>query len=96
MTGAISYDLVMDADMSFVEGVYRLGAGEWQVCIFSKKTVEEPGWHTCTWESGVSGIVVHVPRAFRLNMASVEDLLSQALNVETWERVQGPDSMRLR
>jgi hypothetical protein len=86
----------MDDDMSFVEGTYCLGAGDWQVCIFSKRAVEQPAWRRCTWESGVSGIVVHVPCAFRLNMASVEGLLSQALNVEVWERVQGPDSMRLR
>lgn len=31
----ISYDLVMDDDMSFVEGTYRLPGGDWQVVIVS-------------------------------------------------------------
>ena len=31
MHAEISYDLVMDDDMSFVEGTYRLLGGDWQV-----------------------------------------------------------------
>jgi hypothetical protein len=33
MKGEISYDLVMENDMSFVEGTYRIENGEWRVFI---------------------------------------------------------------
>jgi hypothetical protein len=95
-TGEISYDLVMDDDMDFVEGTYRLDGGEWQVFIFSKCPVQQPIWKPWPWESGVSGIVLHVPLTAVLNMASVEKLLTQALGVRTWERARGPDSMQIR
>jgi hypothetical protein len=93
--GQISYDLVMDDDMDFVEGTYRIGGCDWCVFIFSKRLQEEPTWRASTWDSGVWGVVVQVPRKMRLNMASAESLLSQILGVRTWERVRGPDSMQL-
>src|SRR3954449_4542267 len=48
-------------------------------------------WKTRTWDSGVSGIVVHVPEMMPLNATSVECLLSDILGVGEWKRVQGPD-----
>jgi len=30
MQGEISYDLMMADDMSFAEGTYRIGSGEWK------------------------------------------------------------------
>ena len=36
MKAEITYDLVMDDNMNFVEGCYRLHGGEWQVFIFIK------------------------------------------------------------
>jgi hypothetical protein len=98
MQGEISYDLVMDDDMDFVEGTYRLSPGDWNVFIFlsSKRDVEQAEWKYCTWDSGVSGIVFRVPPTMTLNMASVEELMSRALGVESWRRVRGPDSMVLR
>src|SRR5262249_35314102 len=52
----ISYDLVMEDEMSFVEGTYRLPGGEWQVFIFipwqgSNAVV----WTRSEWDSGVTG-----------------------------------------
>jgi hypothetical protein len=96
MRAQISYDLVMEDDMAFVEGTYRLGAGGWPVFIFSKQAVERPVWRACTWDSGVAGVVFQVPRSMTLNAASVEALMSGALGVTEWERVRGPDSMNLR
>ncbi len=102
MQGQISYDLVMDDDMPFVEGTYRLVSGdvsgEWHVFIFifSKIDAERPQWNQTAWPSGVEGLVFWVPASMTLNMASVEDLMGQALSVQKWERVQGPDSMVLR
>jgi hypothetical protein len=94
--GEISYDLVMENDMEFVEGTYRIGGCEWSVVVFTKYHMESVSWKTATWQSGVSGIVVQVPIKMRLNVATVESLLSDILGVTSWDRVRGPDSMGLR
>ena len=92
----ISYDLIMNADMSFAEGTYRLQGGPWQVFSFTRKDVKHSQWIASTWGSGVMGIVVHFPRSAILNEAVVESTLSSALGVTNWSRVRGPDSMQLR
>ena len=92
----ISYDLVMEGDMAFVEGTYRIGGCDWCVVIISKHPIDEPAWKSCTWGSGVSGIVVQVPERMRLNAASAEGLLSDIHGVGVGTRVKGPDSMQLR
>ena len=97
MWAEISYDLVMDDEMDFVEGTYRLLGGEWQVFIFT--TLGEataPNWIPSRWESGVTGVFVRYPRAQRLNKATAEAVLSEALGVTEWVEVRGPDSMELR
>jgi len=94
--GEISYHIVMEEDMAFAEGSYRIGGCEWCVVIFSKGPMESPRWKTGTWDSGVSGIEVQVPLKVRLNAATIESLLSDILGVGGWERVRGPDSMQLR
>jgi len=94
--GEISYDLVMADDMAFVEGTYRIGGCDWCVFIFSKRSEEEPTWKAGSWDSGVWGVVVQVPLRTRLNITSVESMLSHVLGVGKWERVRGPDSMQLR
>jgi hypothetical protein len=93
----ISYDLVMDDDMSFVEGTYRLpGSSDWCVLIFSKRPIEQAVWRRSTWDSGVRGMNFHVPESMRLNASQVESLMSVALGIAHWRRVRGPDSMNLR
>jgi hypothetical protein len=98
MRGEISYDLVMDDDMEFIEGTYRVPGGDWQVVIVSAfdRDVPDPQVVPQQWESGVSGVVVRLPRAERINAATVERVLSEALGVSEWVRVRGPDSMQLR
>ncbi len=98
MRAEISYDLVMDDDMEFVEGAYRLSGGDWQVVIVSAfdRDVPAPQVVPQRWESGVSGVFVRLPRAERINAASVERVLSEALGISEWVRVRGPDSMQLR
>ena len=96
MTGEISYDLVMTDDMDFVEGAYRVGDGAWQVLIVSKRDVTEPTIKPSTWDSGVTGVVIHLPRDTRLDKALVERLLSERLDIAGWVEVRGPDSMTLR
>ena len=98
MRAEISYYLVMGDDMTFVEGAYRLPGGEWEVVIVSAvgRGMTEPQVVPQRWESGVSGVVVRLPRGERINAATVERVLSQALGVSEWVRVRGPDSMQLR
>src|SRR5687767_1242581 len=65
--GEISYDLVMEEDMGFVEGTYRLPGGEWQVFVFSRfADVSEPDVQHGQWDSGVTGFFVRFPRSGRL------------------------------
>ena len=98
MPAEISYDLVMDDDMEFVEGTYRLPGGDWQVVIVTAFDRDVPAQQVVPqqWESGVSGVFVRIPRGERLNAATVERVLSKALGVSEWVRVRGRDSMQLR
>jgi hypothetical protein len=92
----ISYDLVMEEDMDFVEGTFRLPGGEWQVVIVSKGSVPSPEVKPTTWASGVSGVFVTFPDELNLDKSAVEDLLGRAFGVSQWDEVRGPDSMQLR
>jgi hypothetical protein len=98
MRAEISYDLVMDDDMPFVEGTYRLPGGDWQVFIVlaSDRDVSSPQVVPRRWESGVAGVCIRLPRGQRINAATVERVLSVTLGVSEWVRVRGPDSMQLR
>lgn len=96
MRGEISYDLVMEHDMGFVEGTYRLPGAEWQVFIVSRGGVTEPQIKHGKWESGITGMSLRIPKAGRLDKKIVERLLGQALDVAEWTEVRGPDSMKLR
>ena len=96
MTGEISYDIAMDADNSFVEGSYCVGDGVWQVFIVSNRDVTEAIIKPSAWDSGVTGVVIKLPRGTCLDKALVERLLSDRLDVTRWAEVRGPDSMSLR
>ena len=96
MQAEISYDLIMDDDMPFVEGTYRLAGGEWQVFIFIKEDIDQPRIASSRWWSGVTGCVIHVPSSQRLSKVTVEGILQRYLNVNKWVVVQGPDSMQIR
>jgi hypothetical protein len=92
----ISYDLVMEEDMSFVEGMYRLPESDWQVFIFARKDVEQPNAKFSRWDSGITGVYVQYPRSARLDQQSVECILSETLMVDRWMVVRGPDSIAAR
>jgi hypothetical protein len=96
MYGEISYDLVMEDDMAFVEGAFRLPGGEWQVVVVSRGDVSEPQTASQRWPSGVTGLFIRFPQAATLNREAVEQVLSKATGVEEWMAVRGPDSLQLR
>ncbi|MCS3452018.1 MULTISPECIES: hypothetical protein [Bradyrhizobium] len=96
--GEISFDLVMEEDMPFVEGCYRLSDGNWHVFMVrhSRGGTEQVGiYRDLAWKSGVTGVNVIV-RDEKINKSTVLRLLSDALEVTEWLEVQGPDSMQLR
>src|SRR5437762_2065773 len=94
--GEISYDLVMDDNMPFVEGTFRLQDGIWQVIIVSKGDVLTPQIKFTEWDSGVTGIFIRFPQHKPLNAIQTEALLSSIFDVKSWIKVQGPNSMVLR
>ncbi len=98
MHAEISYDLVLDEDMEFLEGTYRLPDQDWQVLIVSASRRDVPDIQIVAqrWPSGVTGILMRVPQAERINAETVERLLSETFHVSDWLRVRGPDSMQLR
>lgn len=96
MHGEISYDLVMDDDMPFVEGTFRLPNGEWQVVIVTKYDIHEPQVQRQRWASGIEGVYARFPKYDRLDQDAVEQLLRCEFGIIGWNRVRGPDSMQLR
>lgn len=96
MKGEISYDLVMEDDMSFVEGTFRTEDGVWQVFIFRKDPIEQREVTSGHWESGVTGVFIRLPASARLNKQTVERVMSEQFSVDEWNEVRGPDSMQLR
>jgi hypothetical protein len=98
VTAEISFDLVMEDNMPFVEGCYRLEGHAWEVFTFIKSGgYHQPGIRKhVTWASGVTGINVVVPDDARLDKPSVLAALSDAFAVTEWSEVRGPDSMNLR
>jgi len=96
MAGAISFDLVMEADMQFVEGTFRLDDGAWQVFIASKSAISGPELKRSQWPSGVGGLTISVPNTHVLNKKYIEAVLGTWSGVDEWHEVKGPDSMQLR
>lgn len=94
--GEISYDLIMEDDMDFAEGTYRVGNGTWKVFIFRKDPIERPEFTLGHWPSGVTGIFVRVPVSARLSKQTIEQWMTDYLGVTQWCEVRGPDSMQLR
>ncbi len=95
--GYISHDLVMEKQMAFDEGSFRVGDGPWRVYIFQRDKVESMQIDTnARWKNGVTGIVVTMPEQALLTREVIKSTLAKAAGVEQWVEVRGPDSMQLR
>jgi hypothetical protein len=92
----ISFDLVMEDDMSFAEGTYRMRGGEWHVFIFSQYDGKRTLSTFDEWDSGCKGRVVKMPKDVKLNREVIKKILGEILYVSDWREVRGPDSMNLR
>jgi hypothetical protein len=93
----ISYDLMMEDELDFVEGTYRLPGGDWQVFVTHSGNVPEVEVKPQVWDSGIRGVVIHFPLKNRkLNRTAIEAKLSDYFDTQTWKEVRGPDSIQLR
>ena len=95
-----SFDLIMNDDMPFVEGTYRLPGRFWEVMIFKKRDMpalqHRPNRPPDEWRSGITGIIIDVPRHDKLDRQYVRNALVIAFGCCDWVEVSGPDSMILR
>jgi hypothetical protein len=97
LTALISFDLIMDDDMFFIEGTYQLPGYPWQVFIIHKEDdIHEPTLQFGGWRSGVTGFHIKVPRDTRLNAGMAIELLTEILDWTAWTTVRGSDSVVLR
>jgi hypothetical protein len=92
----ISFDLIMEDEMAFAEGTYRMRGGDWHVFIFSRHDGDGIRSAFNEWSSGVTGRVVRVPQNAKLNRQTIKQILGDILYVNEWLEVRGPDSMNLR
>ncbi len=95
-----SFDIIMEDDMNYVEGTYRLPGRFWEVMIFRRSDVPQlqhrPNQPPVEWSSGITGTVFDVPRGENLNREYVRKALRVAFGHEDWVEIRGPDSMVLR
>jgi hypothetical protein len=92
----ISFDVVIENDNSFVEGSYRLPGRCWEVLIMSKKDVPELRYRPSTWSSGITGLIVDVPKSIAIDQAFVINTMASVFGEKAWAVVKGPDSIVLR
>jgi hypothetical protein len=92
----ISFDVVTEPDMAFIEGSYRRPGRFWQVAILAKDDVPNLQYRPSTWESGMTGVVFRAPRSVKLNREYAFWAMTRAFGHRDWVEVNGPDSMVLR
>lgn len=98
MIAEVTWDFLMEEDMGWIEGCYRLPDQPWQVVIagnddeVSKVEVR----NGLTWASGVTGMNIFFPKNVRLNATLLLKVMSDVLGVCNWVEVRGPDSIVIR
>ncbi len=91
-----SFDVIMEDNMTWVEGTYRLPGRFWEVMIFGKADTPELSHRLEEWRSGIKGTSFKVPDTEQLNRDYVRWALTHAFGYTEWFEVAGPDSMVLR
>ena len=96
MEADICYDLLMEDDMDFIEGTFRLPGSDWKVFIVMKRQVSRPDIAETEWANGASGLIITVPVSLQLNKQILEYEMGKHLGVARWHETRGSDSMSLR
>jgi hypothetical protein len=94
--GQISFDLIMEDDMDFVEGCYCDTGEAAKVFVITKASCETPVFRAVQWPSGVTGVNIYVPHAQVLDRSSSLRLMTCFTGIADWQVVFGPDSITLR
>jgi hypothetical protein len=101
--GEVTFDIVVPEEgVRHAEGCYRIYGGNWHVCYLTN-------WHDgASWtgdpairsaaifQSGISGASGIVPADWILNRKTIKKILAEAVGVDGWIEVSGPNSLILR
>jgi hypothetical protein len=91
-----SFDIIMEDDMVWVEGTYRLPGIFWEAMVFGKIDVPELRFKRGKTYGDVPGIWFDVPRDAQLNRQYIVQALATAFQIGGWVEVAGPDSTVFR
>jgi hypothetical protein len=103
MLGEITFDIVVPTEgVNNVEGCYRINGGNWQVYYLtnwrhrasptSAAIIES----NALFQSGISGVSGVVPGDWTLNKRRIKEILAEAVGVDGWIEVTGPNSQILK
>jgi hypothetical protein len=109
MLGEITFDTVVPEEgFANVEGCYRVNGGNWYVYYLTNWR-HAALWRHATlrtglpmiernaiFQSGISGVSGAVPESWILNKKTIKEILAEAVGVDGWIEVCGPDSLLLK
>lgn len=101
--GEVTFDIVVSEEgVRHAEGCYRIHGGNWHVYYLAN-------WHdgaswtgdptirsAATFQSGISGVSGIVPADWILNRTTIKKILAEAVGVDGWIEVSGPNSLILK
>jgi hypothetical protein len=101
--GEITFDIIVPEEgVAHVEGCYRINGGNWQVYYLTNQDKGAP-WtgapivrSKAIFQSGISGVSGVVPGGWILNKRTIKKILAEAIGVDGWIEVSGPDSLILK
>jgi hypothetical protein len=101
--GEISFDIVVPEEgVATVEGCYRINEGNWQVYYLTNRDngalwTGAPAINSkAVFHSDISGVSGVVPCDWILNKKTIKRILAEAVGVDGWIEVSGPDSLILK
>ena len=101
--GELTFDIVVEeAGVTHVEGCYRLAGGNWQVYYLTNCDAGGLPLHVpfinnkAVFSSGLIGVTGYFPADWLLNKESIGRILADAVGVNGWVEVIGPDSLLLK
>ena len=101
--GEITFDIIVPEEgTTHVEGCYRLNGGNWLVYYLTNTSTYRPSsgaFHInkeAVFSSGIAGVSGHLPADQLLNKRTIGEILAEAVGVDGWIEVTGPDSLTLK
>ncbi len=101
--GEITFDIIVPEDgVTHVEGCYRLNSGNWLVYYLTNyhrhgSSIDTPIINRkAVFSSGIAGVSGFFPADWLLNKKTIGEILAEAVGVDGWVEVTGPDSLALK